>query len=98
MTGSSRDNALAAVGADIEHSADATEVSGADGVDWISAASEDSGLPEGVVVLIEDTGWQGSRPEVLSRLSKRGAAASVSWNVNGLVMFSSARRGKVQAS
>ena len=96
--GSSRDDALAAVGADIDHSADATEVSGAEGVDWISAASEVSGFPEGVVVLIEDAGWQGSRPEVLSRLSKKGAAASVSWNVDGLVMFGCARRGRVQAS
>ena len=52
-------------------------------------------------VVIEDNGFQGSRAEILgpaSRASSTGKAASVFWNVNGVVIFSCARRGKVLAS
>ena len=46
----------------------------------------------------EDNGFQGSRPEVLrplSRLSENGKAASLLWNVNGMVVIALAQRGKL---
>lgn len=49
-------------------------------------------------VLIEKNGFEGSRVEVLAALSSKGKAASVYWNVNGLVVFGCARHGKVLAS
>jgi hypothetical protein len=52
-------------------------------------------------VVIEDNGYQGSRSEVLraaSKASASGKAASVFWNVNDLLVFSCARRGKLLAS
>lgn len=55
-------------------------------------------MPDNTVVLVEDNGWEGVRPEVLARLSKPGKAASVFWNVEGLLMLACARRGKVIAS
>ena len=48
-------------------------------------------------VVVEDNGFQGSRSEVLGPVSKSsaiGKAASVFWNVNGIVSFTCARRGK----
>jgi len=50
-------------------------------------------LGEGVVVA-EWNGFEGSREEVLRPASRRGRAASVSWNVNGIVVLSCARRGR----
>lgn len=47
------------------------------------------------VVVIEDNGYEGSREVVLKQASRAGKAASVCWNVNGLVVFSCARRGKI---
>jgi hypothetical protein len=98
VTGSSGDTALAAVGADSAHASPLADVSGVEGIGWISVANEVAGLPDDAIVLVEDAGWEGSRPEVLARLSRKGAAASVFWDVNGLVMFGCARRGKVQVS
>jgi hypothetical protein len=98
VTTSSRQAVIAAVGADGAQSMPVDDVSGADGLSWISVVQEEAGLADGAVVLVEDTAWEGSRPEVLARLSKKGAAASVFWDVNGLVMFGCARRGKVQVS
>lgn len=48
--------------------------------------------------VVEADGFEGSRPEVLKAASRKGKAASVFWNVNGLVVFSCARRGKVTCS
>jgi hypothetical protein len=63
-------------------------------------ASADLGDAAGVAaaVLIENNGFEGSRMEVLAALSRQGKAASVFWNVNGLVVFGCARRGNVVAS
>ncbi len=50
------------------------------------------------VVVLEENGFQGSRSEVLrpaSKASAGGLAVSLFWNVEGLVMFSAARRGKM---
>jgi hypothetical protein len=61
---------------------------------WIGSSNDSA-------VVIEDNGFQGSRTEVLrsaSKASATGLAASVFWNVNGLVMFSAARKGKVVCS
>ncbi len=68
-----------------------------------SGASLVSVLPAGdgdaaTAVLVEQNGFEGSRTEVLRRLSKKGRAASAFWNVNGAVRFGCAQRGKVVAS
>lgn len=47
------------------------------------------------VVVIEDNGFEGSRELVLRQLSRGGKAASLFWNVNGLLVFSCARKGQV---
>jgi hypothetical protein len=52
-------------------------------------------------VIVEENNFQGSRPEVLrpvSKTSAAGVAASIFWNVNGLVIFSAARKGKIVCS
>lgn len=54
-------------------------------------------VPAAVIVL-EDNGLQGTRPGVLSRASRasaNGKAASVYWNVEGMVSFACATKGKV---
>jgi hypothetical protein len=59
------------------------------------------GHADDAVVVIEDNGYEGSRAEVLraaSKASASGVAASVFWNVNGLVIFSAARKGKLACS
>ncbi|WP_377324660.1 DUF6461 domain-containing protein [Pimelobacter simplex] len=48
-----------------------------------------------VSIVLEDNGFEGSRSVVLRPASKGGKAASIFWNVNGMVIFSCARRGKV---
>jgi hypothetical protein len=61
---------------------------------WFTSSGEAS-------VVVEDNGVQGSRGTVLglaSRASSNGKAASVFWNVNGLVIFSCARKGKLVGS
>ncbi|MFG2045162.1 DUF6461 domain-containing protein [Dactylosporangium sp. NPDC048998] len=48
----------------------------------------------GWVLAIEDNGWQGSRPEVLRRLTE-GRAVSCFWNVNAVTRFNYANHGTV---
>jgi hypothetical protein len=53
------------------------------------------------LVVMEDNGYQGVRPEVLGPASKASGthkAAAFFWNVNSLTDFSAARRGKVVCS
>jgi hypothetical protein len=50
---------------------------------------------DGWVLVIEVNGWQGSRPEVLRRVSADTQAVSVFWNVNGQTWFSYAAAGEV---
>jgi hypothetical protein len=52
----------------------------------------------GALVAVELNGYEGSRPEVLARGSRRGKAASVYWEINGMVIVSCATRGRVVAS
>lgn len=47
------------------------------------------------VLGVEINGWQGSRPEVLTRVSRSTQAVSAYWNVNGVTRFSYARTGQV---
>jgi hypothetical protein len=47
------------------------------------------------VIVVEDNNFQGSRREVLERLSRNGRAASHFWNVNRLTSLSFARDGHV---
>lgn len=52
-------------------------------------------------VMIEDNDYQGTRAEVLrpaSKASSSGLAASIFWNVNGVIRFSAARKGKIVCS
>jgi hypothetical protein len=61
---------------------------------WVGSVDE-------AVLIVEENGFQGSRSEVLRpapKASATGLAVSVFWNVNGLVMFSVARRGKMVCS
>jgi hypothetical protein len=51
----------------------------------------------GGVVAVEINGYQGSRAEVLGPASRRGKAASIFWNVNYVVQFTCARRGRTLA-
>jgi hypothetical protein len=51
----------------------------------------------GGVVAVEFNGYQGSRAEVLGPASRRGKAASIFWNVNYVVQFTCARRGRTLA-
>lgn len=48
-----------------------------------------------VTAIFEDDGHEGSRAVLLERLSAQGVAASVFWNVNGMVIFSCARDGNL---
>ncbi|WP_285490476.1 DUF6461 domain-containing protein [Amycolatopsis taiwanensis] len=50
------------------------------------------------VFAIEDNGFQGSRPEVLRRVSRLGETVSSFWNVNALTRFSYAVDGRVKTS
>ena len=61
---------------------------------WLGSSGE-------AALVVEENGFQGSRSEVLRPASKAGSAGlavSVFWNVEGLVMFSAARRGKMVCS
>ncbi len=50
------------------------------------------------VLTVEVNGWQGSRPEVLERISAGTRAVSAYWNVNGTTRFSYAAAGRVLTS
>ena len=47
------------------------------------------------LLVVEVNGWQGSRPEVLRRISAGGRAVSACWNVNLTTRFSYAAGGRV---
>ena len=47
------------------------------------------------VLAVEINGWQGSRAEVLARISRGTRALSAFWNVNALTRFSYAVEGRV---
>ncbi len=75
--------------------ADPSEQRQTDGLEYALVAS----LPGGVLVL-EDNGFQGTRAEVLGLASKAsaGRTASIFWNVNGVIRFTCARKGKLVCS
>lgn len=50
------------------------------------------------VLAVEVNGWQGSRPEVLRRVSQGTRAVSTFWNVNGVTRFSYAASGQVMTA
>ncbi len=55
----------------------------------------------GGAIAVEDNGYQGTREAVLALASKAAAnrkAASIFWNVNGVVRFTCAAKGKLVAS
>ena len=65
-----------------------------DGVENASVAAVSGGL-----LLLEDNGFQGTRPEVLRPTSRAaggtGKVASICWNANDEIHFSCARKGKL---
>ncbi|TWP52684.1 hypothetical protein FKR81_10315 [Lentzea tibetensis] len=61
---------------------------------WFAA----TGLPSGLVVVVEENHYRGAQPETLKELSRYGRAASMFWNVNAVTRLSFARKGKVLAS
>jgi len=67
--------------------------------DWaVFTSSTDDRSGVASVLVIEDNRYQGSRPEVLrvaSQASATGKAASIYWNVEGMVVFSCAQKGKL---
>ncbi|MGK3208457.1 DUF6461 domain-containing protein [Amycolatopsis sp. MEPSY49] len=50
------------------------------------------------VVAIEVNGFQGSRPEVLRRVSRLGETVSTFWNINALTRFSYAVDGRIKTA
>lgn len=86
------------VGADPSGVVTFSEVDQDEGLSWVSITTADEDTPDTGVVLIEDNGWEGARTEVLAALSEGTSAASVYWNVNGVVRFGCARRGKAICS
>ncbi len=52
----------------------------------------------GVVLVIEENGYLGSHEDVLTAISRAGAAASMFWNVNAVTRLSFARDGELLAS
>lgn len=74
-----------------------TIITNADVDDVVDEFEEDSIAVEidGGVLVVELNNWQGSRGEVLERLSRNGKAASHYWNVNRLTRLSFARDGQV---
>jgi hypothetical protein len=65
---------------------------GPPGADESAVAVRDVG---GWLLVVEVNGWQGSRPEVLRRVSAGGRAVSVYWNVNMTTRFSYAASGQL---
>ncbi len=98
VAGLSVTDALTRLGADLDKPryGSAADVD-SDGHRLISAVDPEAASPAGTV-LIEDNGYEGAQPEVLRALSRKGRAASVFWNIEGMVMFSCARRGKLVCS
>jgi hypothetical protein len=95
VAGLSAIEALKRVGADLARTTQGRlDGTRPDGYSMISAL--DAGTPDSPsAALVEDNGYEGAQPEVLAFLSRGGRAASVFWNVNGMVMFGCARRGKL---
>lgn len=58
--------------------------------EWLAIRPLDSWI-----LVVEVNGWQGSRPEVLDRVSTGTRAVSAYWNVNGVTLFSYAVAGRV---
>ncbi|MEV6644352.1 DUF6461 domain-containing protein [Amycolatopsis sp. NPDC051371] len=50
------------------------------------------------VVAIEANGFQGSRPEVLRRVSRLGETVSAFWNIEALTRFSYAVNGRIKTA
>ncbi len=95
VAGLSATEALKRVGADLARSTPG-RVDGARPQGYPTISALDVGSPDSPsAALIEDNGFDGAQPDVLAALSRGGRAASVFWNVNGIVMFGCARRGKL---
>lgn len=95
IAGGTPADVLAAFGADTSIVLSLDDAFG--GGDTYFASVAVQGVPGGVVA-VEWNGFQGSRPEVLARLSGLGPTASIFWNVNDDNAFSCARDGGVVAS
>lgn len=92
VTGQASERVLTTLGADPVRESSDPYAYVPEGMGSVAAVA--LAAPDPAVVLIEDNGYEGARPEVLRALSKKGIAASAFWNVNGVVRFGCARRGK----
>lgn len=88
-------SALQAIGADPQQSVALTALTDQDALSYISLARPHDGLADDTIVIVEENGWEGSKPDVLRSLSKRSRAASVFWGVDGTVTLTGARRGQI---
>jgi hypothetical protein len=94
VAGASRQELLVAFGADMSTVVDGDDIYG--GGERYPASVAVQEVPGGVVA-VELNGFQGTLPEVLSRASVLGPAASIFWNVNDGNAFACARAGRMVA-
>lgn len=97
ISGATAQDVLTAFGADVSIVLDGPEAVYDDDFDQYTGAVAVTEVLGGVVA-VEENGYQGSRPEVLSRLSRLGPTASMQWNVEDDNAFSCARDGDIIAT
>ncbi|PPK67183.1 DUF6461 domain-containing protein [Actinokineospora auranticolor] len=90
VDGLSRDEVIRAFGADPADPVTVDRMYETYTDQWLALVERDDR-----VVVVEDNGFQGSRPEVIRELSRAGRAASMFWNVNALTRVSLARGGEL---
>lgn len=91
VAGSTPESVASAFGADLDTTLPFTSTEEASDTDLVAVVPSDPGS----VVVVEASGDEGTRSGVLKRASTGGKAASVFWNVEDLVVFACARRGKM---
>lgn len=95
VAGATARDVLDAFGADTSIALTEEDAFGGGGTHFASVAARQVA---GGVVAVELNGFQGSKPDVLVRLSQLGLTASIFWNVDDDNTFSAARQGEVVAS
>src|SRR5262245_55349300 len=53
---------------------------------------------DGGVLVAENNGWEGSRPEIVEAVSLDARVGSFYWNVNAVMLFTYAENGDIVAS
>jgi hypothetical protein len=91
--GRDRDEILSAFGAQLDQPTATLDEALDDTITCVGVLAWGDGF-----IAIEPNGGEGLRPDLLRELSRAGAAASLFWNVNGMVVLSCASRGKARGS